>query len=107
LELIVAKDQIVEVNTLLPEVDAVLRRIFPNAEDVDQEAILLRVDPDSLRRSRIGTISGRIYLQTNAGGFPEAGWDDIVVPVLCAWLDAVNSISVGSRTQVVYFMEGP
>ena len=84
LELIVAKDKIVEIETLLPEVDAVLQRVFPNAENDDQETILLKVEPDSLRRSGMGTISGRIYLQTDAGGFPEVGWDDIVVPVLCA-----------------------
>ncbi|HXJ40167.1 MAG TPA: hypothetical protein VNH18_12890 [Bryobacteraceae bacterium] len=102
-----AKGKIVEVNTLLPEVDAILQGVFPNAENDNQDAILLRVDPESLQRSRMGTISGQVYLQTDAGGFPEVGWDDIVVPVLYAWLNAVNFVSASSRAQVVHFMDGP
>jgi len=43
--------------------------------------ILLKVEPDSLRRTGRRTISGRIYLQTNTGGSPQVGWSDIVVPV--------------------------
>jgi hypothetical protein len=105
LELIVAKGKFVEVNTLIPEVDRILQGVFPIAENDD--AILLRVDPESLRRSRTGTISGQVYLQTDAGSFPELGWDDIVVPVLCAWLNAVNFVSAGSKAQTVHFMEGP
>jgi hypothetical protein len=62
-------------------------------------AVSLKVEPASLNRSRLGTISGRIYLQTGTGGFPSAGWSDIVLPMLCAWFNALKSLaaSVGGR----------
>ena len=69
--------------------------------------VLLKVEPDSLRRTGKGTISGRVYLQTNKGGFPGVDWSDIVVAVLCAWLDAINLVSAGSKFQKVHFMDGP
>jgi hypothetical protein len=55
-------------------------------------SIVLKVEPATLHRTGLGTICGRIYLQTNAGGFPAVGWSDIIVPVLSAWLGAVHSV---------------
>jgi hypothetical protein len=68
----------------------------------------LTVDASSLRRSRLGTISGQIYLQSNQGAFPALGWSDMAIPFLCAWLNAILTLSVGRPdTERVYFFEGP
>jgi hypothetical protein len=68
----------------------------------------LIVDPSSLRRSRLGTISGQIYLQTTQGAFPGLGWSDIVIPFLCAWLNAILKLCAGQReTERVDFFDGP
>ena len=69
------------------------------------------VEPDSLRRSSGGTITGHLWLRwADADGssidFPEAGWADFPVPVLSWWLQALGELRVGSGA-AFRFMDGP
>ena len=68
---------------------------------------MLKVEPDTLQQTKLGTISGRIYLQSPTGGFPALGWTDLIIPVLCAWLSAIRTVAGGGKKQVVHFMDGP
>jgi hypothetical protein len=70
--------------------------------------ITLKIGPESLHRTKMGTISGEIWLQGEEWAFPAAHWNDIVIPVLRAWLAAVNDLSRGMRKRdMVHFMDGP
>jgi hypothetical protein len=68
----------------------------------------LEVEPESLQKSRLGTVSGRIYIETDEGGFPGLGWNDVILPVLCAWVRAISGLAAGARKEErVDFMDGP
>src|SRR5262252_3125271 len=70
--------------------------------------ITLKIDPESLHRTKMGTISGEIWLQGNEWAFPAERWNDIVIPVLSAWLAAVSDLWRGVRKRdLVHFMDGP
>jgi hypothetical protein len=70
--------------------------------------VTLRAEAQSLYKSKLGSVSGQIYIETDKGDFPGSGWNDLILPVLCAWLSAVFSLADGSaREGRVYFMDGP
>lgn len=70
---------------------------------------MIVVETDQLRKSAYGRIWGPIWLAySELEAFPDEGWDDIVLPILTAWINALIGFSqrnTGSAT--VYFMDGP
>ncbi len=72
------------------------------------EAVGFVVDPATFERKSVGPVWGTIFFQFAQGCFPAAGWSDIVVPIITAWLKMINRIAAGnSGTHEVYFMDGP
>lgn len=74
---------------------------------VGTETFLI-VDVETLEVSPGGPAIAGIWLITESGAFPAAGWDDFVVVILGWWaralLTTIRSNSVRGR---VHFMEGP
>lgn len=67
----------------------------------------LFVDDNCLQRTRMGTISGLIYFETEKGFFPEKGWSDLVVAFTSAWIEALIRIASNSKSEQVWFIDGP
>lgn len=68
----------------------------------------IRFEPDSLRQSRSGSITGVVALTSNAACFPEEGWSDFVVVIAGWWLRAIRSLGTGElASQDLDFMDGP
>jgi hypothetical protein len=68
----------------------------------------IRVDTASLRQSRIGSITGVLFLDFGEAQFPERRWSDFVVVVLTWWLETLQSISRADQEPTyLQFMDGP
>jgi hypothetical protein len=68
----------------------------------------LLVQPDSLSRSALGTISGGIALHFDEHVFPASDWSDLVVAVSLAWLETLVRIDRRDiREARVHFLDGP
>lgn len=66
------------------------------------------VDSKQLRRSTSGSITGPIFLRGPTGAFPEEGWLDFPVVILCWWIEGLREIESGeSRSFEGSFMDGP
>jgi len=70
--------------------------------------ITLEIDTESFSRSSLGVISGVIAIRIGDESFPAIDWDDLIVPVAIAWLEAILRI-VGhlSKSERIWFMDGP
>jgi len=69
---------------------------------------VVKISPDSLRRSSRGTISGEIWCEFDGESFPEARWDDLIVVVLGWWLESLSTLISGRKLNVdVRFLDGP
>lgn len=68
----------------------------------------LIIEVETLKVSPRGPATAGIWLITESGAFPAAGWDDFVVVILGWWaralLTTIRSNGVRGR---VHFMEGP
>jgi hypothetical protein len=62
----------------------------------------------TLSRSGMGSITGQIFLQSEWGSFPGAGWSDFPVAVLAWWIEGLNNL-VNGKTHSFQglFMDGP
>jgi hypothetical protein len=66
------------------------------------------VDASSLARSPSGSITGRIFLRSSAGEFPDARWFDFPVVVLSWWIEGLTRVVSGhSQSFTGLFMDGP
>lgn len=68
----------------------------------------IKLELDTLERSKRGLITGVIYLDLISSQFPDDRWNDHPVVLLSWWLDRLNAIlsSVTSRVEL-RFMDGP
>ncbi|MFS0840581.1 hypothetical protein [Paenibacillus sp. 1P03SA] len=66
-------------------------------------------DESTLEKSRYGSITGEIYFQFENFYFPEHGWNDFIVVILCWWNKSVGTLEVSSvgTTVEFLFMDGP
>ena len=66
------------------------------------------VDPQTLERTRFGTVVGALCLSGPGWYFPDQYWSDFPVVVLSWWLTACQGVAsrVGS-TGTFLFMDGP
>ena len=69
----------------------------------------LVVDAETLVWRAHGPATGAIFLRAAPHAFPAEGWDDFVVVILDAWLEALLGLlsSTTGAVQEVWFMEGP
>ena len=71
-------------------------------------AITVQVDSASLTQSNSTAITGVVFFDFGNYLFPEEGWNDFVVVVLCWWLSALKQIAEGcSDSETLRFMGGP
>ena len=70
---------------------------------------MLGIDVDRLTKSELGPVWGPIWIDCpEFGPFPAEGWDDILIPILTAWIHAlVSLVQENGRTATVHFMDGP
>jgi hypothetical protein len=65
-------------------------------------------DTSSLSRSRMGGITGVVYLRGPAGGFPDDRWSDFPVVILSWWIEGLTAVAAGrERSFEGMFMDGP
>jgi hypothetical protein len=68
----------------------------------------LVVDPSTISMRASAPVTGDIALVVRGIVFPVAGWNDFVVVILAAWLNAlVRIFRHASDAERVHFMEGP
>ncbi len=66
------------------------------------------VDTSSLNRSRMGSVTGQVFLQGPTGSFPEDHWSDFPVVILCWWIEGLQSVVAGEECSFQgMFMDGP
>jgi len=73
------------------------------------------VEPESLERTALGTISGRIWLRDGdtdtQSDFPEVGWSDLPVAILAGWLGELqrlaSTVPANGAVATCRFMDGP
>jgi hypothetical protein len=71
-------------------------------------AITVQTEVTSLEQSKSQAITGVIYFDFVNHQFPEKGWNDFIVVVLCWWLSALKSIAFeDSDSEELLFMDGP
>jgi hypothetical protein len=67
----------------------------------------MKCDSTSLNITKSGVVWGNIWIDIRSGGFPEIGWNDMVVPVLIGAAQATAGLrdvgDIGSFT----FFDGP
>ncbi len=65
-------------------------------------------DTASLERSKMGSITGRVFLRGPTSDFPEQGWSDFPVVILAWWIEGLTNVVTGkSRSFQGLFMDGP
>jgi hypothetical protein len=65
-------------------------------------------DPNTLRQSRSGSITGVVYFEFGPERqFPGLGWDDFVVVLASWWMVALKEITEGASEVKLRFMDGP
>ena len=64
----------------------------------------IRFDPETLHRSKLGSITGTFSLNMDRIRFPSASWSDFVVVIVGWWIEALRS---NDRTIQLSFMDGP
>jgi hypothetical protein len=65
---------------------------------------MIRFDPESLRRSASGSITGILHFSFGDNHFPGLGWSDFVLVILGWWIAALRS---NDRNILLEFMDGP
>ena len=66
------------------------------------------VQPSSLNRSRLGGITGVVFLRNASWSFPGPEWSDSPVVILAWWLAALQELTSGAPGSVsCRFMDGP
>lgn len=65
------------------------------------------IDAATLSRSRIGSITGVVFVEADGTAFPEKGWNDFPVVVLGWWARAVRDVLDGAPESLCQFMDGP
>lgn len=69
---------------------------------------LLVADAETAEFRKGGPAIGGIWLVTESSAFPQAGWSDFVVVLLCWWADALLRVLHNEDMQArVNFMDGP
>jgi len=70
---------------------------------------MIALEPQTFRQSRqSGNVTGVIFLELEGSAFPERGWSDFPVIILCWWTDAWLQLEVPTRREVQWrFMDGP
>lgn len=72
------------------------------------ESFNLIFEPDTLNRSKAGSITARIVIRIGDFLFPGDGWSDFIVVILGWWLQAIRQISTMSdEGAYLQFMDGP
>ena len=70
--------------------------------------ITVQTEAASLEQSKSQAITGVIFFDFDGYQFPEKGWNDFIVVVLCWWLSALKAIILGcSDSEELRFMDGP
>jgi len=71
-------------------------------------SVIIQVDPTTLGQSRMGGVTGLIYLKVGGNSFPDSGWDDFPVTILAWWLRDTLSLFQNKASSVqCSFMDGP
>ena len=66
------------------------------------------VDTESMSRGGMGSITGPVFLRFEGGAYPEEGWRDFPVVILCWWLEGITAfLNDGSKSFTGRFMDGP
>jgi hypothetical protein len=66
------------------------------------------VDKDSFQQTRLGTISGLIWVEHDRVCFPEKQWSDLIAAVIRGWLEDITKLVSGSKKDAeLWFMDGP
>jgi len=70
---------------------------------------MIALDLQTFQQSREGgNVIGVIYVDLESGAFPEAGWSDFPVIILCRWAEALMQLETPMRREVIWqFMDGP
>ena len=55
------------------------------------------LDPASLERSALGSITGCVLVQSGGIAFPESSWRDFPAIVIRWWIDAARALETGRR----------
>lgn len=73
------------------------RQLYNVVSDASMESqleFIVRVNPGSLRRSGLGTISGEFWCELDSTSFPETNWTDLPLPVLDWWLKSTLALDL-------------
>lgn len=66
------------------------------------------VEPASLRRSEMGSVTGPVFLRGPTEDFPETGWSDFPVVILGWWIEGLTEVVAGRELSFQgMFMDGP
>jgi hypothetical protein len=69
--------------------------------------VTLKVLPELITYSPSST-TGVIYFDFGIYQFPETGWNDYVIVVLCWWMSALSGfIANNNKSEELQFMDGP
>lgn len=70
---------------------------------------MIAIDLQTFQQSpESGSVTGGIHLELADGAFPEAGWSDFPVTILCWWADALLHLEGRTGREVQWrFMDGP
>lgn len=71
------------------------------------KSVRLIVDPGALRQDGTRPATGRIWLEVGGTPFPAHRWNELVVVVAGAWVEAVHAMTSGQDQAIVHFMDGP
>jgi hypothetical protein len=71
------------------------------------DSVVMKCDSTSLHVTRAGVVWGDIWLDVGSGGFPEIGWNDMLVPVLIDAAQATAALRDVGDTGSFTFFDGP
>lgn len=69
--------------------------------------LLIKCVLATIAQSPSGAILGNVYVELDSRPFPDVGWSDFVVVILCWWIDRLAALTRGQKTAVLSFMDGP
>jgi hypothetical protein len=70
-------------------------------------SVVMKCDSTSLNVTRSGVVWGDVWLDVGAGGFPEIGWNDMLVPVMICAAQATAALRGVGDTGSFTFFDGP
>lgn len=76
-------------------------------QEINMKKLRILLDEETLRISKLHTISGKFCVQVGDHFFPSEQWDDLCADVLSMWLLSINKLMLDCEKSIVcHFMDG-